>query len=342
MCFLITVSKKLSMLCLGIESTAHTFGIGIVDGKGRILANERDTYKPKLGWGIVPMEARQHHEKVAELVLKSALKASGKTMDEMDVIAFSQGPGLPPCLYAGLNFAVQLAEKTKKPLLGVNHCVAHIEIGRLATQLEDPVTLYVSGANTQVIAFVSGKYRIFGETQDIGIGNALDKFGREARLEFPYGPKIEQLAVGGKWITLPYVVKGMDLSFSGIVTEATKKLRQGDKMGDVCFSLQETMFAMLTEVVERALAHTGKREVLLTGGVAANNRLQAMLNVMCKERGGKFAVVPREYSGDNAAMIAWTGILAYNQGKNGVKPLNLKKAEILPRWRTDQVEVSWI
>ena len=326
-------------MCLGIESTAHTFGVGIADRDGKILANARDTYKPKIGWGIVPMEARKHHEEVAGDVLEQALEEAGKSLDEMDAIAFSQGPGLPPCLYAGLNFAVELSRKAKKPLIGVNHCVAHIEVGRLTTQLSNPVTLYVSGANTQTIAFVSGKYTIFGETQDIGIGNAMDKFGRGAKLEFPYGPKIEQLAKGGKWIGLPYVVKGMDLSFSGIVTEATKKLGQGEKMSDVCFSLQETMFAMLTEVVERALAHTGKEQVLLTGGVAANKRLQEMLDIMCDERGAEFAVVPREYSGDNAAMIAWTGILA---SKSGEKPLVAKKAEILPRWRTDQVDVTWI
>lgn len=327
------------MLCLGIESTAHTFGVGISDDKGTILANERDTYKPKIGWGIVPMDARKHHEEVAEKVLDQALETSGKKTGDIDVIAFSQGPGLPPCLYAGMNFSAGLAKKIKKPLIGVNHCIAHIEIGRLTTKLKDPVTLYVSGANTQTIAFVSGKYRIFGETQDIGIGNALDKFGRGAKLEFPYGPKIEQFARNGKWIGLPYVVKGMDLSFSGIVTEATKKLGQGNKMGDVCFSLQETMFAMLTEVVERALAHTGKNDVLLTGGVAANRRLQEMLGIMCRERGAKFAVVPHEYSGDNGAMIAWTGLLAF---RSRVKPLDLKKTEVLPRWRTDQVEVSWL
>jgi N6-L-threonylcarbamoyladenine synthase/protein kinase Bud32 len=232
-----------------------------------------------------------------------------------------------------------LSKRIKKPLIGVNHCVAHIEVGRLTTKLNDPVTLYVSGANTQVIAFVSGKYRIFGETQDIGIGNALDKFGREANLEFPYGPKIEKLAKGGNWIQLPYVVKGMDLSFSGIITEATKKLKQGNAMEDVCFSLQETTFAMLTEVVERAMAHTGKNEALLTGGVAANGRLQEMLGTMCRERGGKFAVVPMEYSGDNGAMIAWMGMLGC---KSGQKPLDPDKAEILPRWRTDEVEVKWI
>jgi universal protein Kae1 len=327
------------MLCLGIESTAHTFGSGIADGKGKILSNVRDTYKPKSGWGIIPMEARKHHEDVSGNVLEESLSEAGKSLEDIDVIAFSQGPGLPPCLYAGINFSLGLSKRISKPLMGVNHCVAHIEIGRLTTRLKDPVTLYVSGANTQVIAFVSDRYRVFGETQDIGIGNALDKFGRQAKLEFPYGPKIEQQARGGKWISLPYVVKGMDLSFSGIVTEATKKLGKGISMHDVCYSLQETTFAMLTEVVERALAHTGKEEVLLTGGVAANRRLQEMLDIMCRERGAEFAVVPGEYSGDNAAMIAWTGILACN---SGAKPLVAKKAEILPRWRTDQVDITWM
>jgi len=327
------------MICLGIESTAHTFGAGICDDRGRMLANRRDTYKPKKGWGIVPMDARKHHEDVADKVLDGALEEAGKALDDIGILAFSRGPGLPPCLYAGLNFSVGLAKKLKKPLFGVNHCVAHIEIGRLTTKLKDPVTLYVSGANTQVIAHTGGRYRIFGETQDIGIGNALDKFGREADLSFPYGPEIEKRASGGRWLGMPYVVKGMDLSFSGIITEATKKLNEGDKLKDVCYSLQESMFAMVTEVIERALAHTGKSEVLLTGGVAANKRLAEMVGIMCRERGAKSAVVPWEYSGDNGAMIAWAGVLAHRSGQ---KPLGLKKASVLPRWRTDEVETRWI
>ncbi len=327
------------MICLGIESTAHTFGMSVVDDKGNVLSNVKDTYKPKAGWGIIPMDARKHHEEIADSLLKNALEKAGKGEEDIDIISFSQGPGLPPCLYAGMNFSVELAKRLGKPLIGVNHCIAHIEIGRLTTKLKDPVTLYVSGANTQIIAHVSGKYRVFGETQDIGIGNALDKFGREAGLEFPHGPKIEVHAKGGKWIGLPYVVKGMDLSFSGIVTDATRKLKQGESLRDVCFSLQETTFAMVTEVIERALAHTGKNEVLLTGGVAANKRLTGMVDIMCRERGAKSAAVPWEYCMDNAAMIAWTGIV---QHKAGHAPLDLEKVEVLPRWRTDDVDVVWI
>ncbi len=271
------------MLCLGIESTAHTFGVGIVSDKGEILANSRDIYKPEMGWGIKPMEAAKHHEEVSEKILNDAIKSAKINLDDIDIISFSQGPGLPPCLHAGKNFAVNLSKKTGKILFGVNHPVAHIEIGKITTKCNDPVVLYVSGGNTQVISLVDKKYRIFGETQDIGIGNALDKFGREVGLDFPGGPKIEELAKKGKWVDLPYTVKGMDLIFSGITTEAIKKVNSGQKLEDVCFSLQETSFSMLTEVTERAMAHINKSELLLTGGVAANKRLHEMLEIMCNE-----------------------------------------------------------
>ena len=325
-------------ICLGIESTAHTFGIGIVDSSGKVLANLNSIYRPERGYGILPKEASEHHSKKALETIKKALEEARIRFKDLDLIAFSQGPGLPPCLRVGAVIARILAMKLKLPIIGVNHCIAHIEIGRLVNKVKDPVTLYVSGGNTQILAFVSGKYRVFGETQDIGIGNALDKFGRETGLEFPAGPKIEELAKKGNWIELPYVVKGMDLSFSGILTECLKKYESGFKIEDLCFSLQETYFSMLTEVVERALAHTGKKEVLLTGGVAANKRLQEMLSIMCNERGAKFYVVPKEFAGDNGAMIAWTGLLAYKSGKKQ----KIEETEIKPKWRTDEVEVKWL
>jgi N6-L-threonylcarbamoyladenine synthase/protein kinase Bud32 len=174
---------------------------------------------------------------------------------------------------------------------------------------------------------------------DSGIGNALDKFGRAVGLDFPQAPKIEQLAKGGEWVELPYVVKGMDLSFSGIVTECIKKHKQGAKLEDVCYSIQEVFFSMLTEVTERALAHLGKDQVLLTGGVAANQRLQEILATMCKERGAKFQVVPKEFAGDCGANISWTGLLFYESSK---KSLNSTEANILPRWRTDDVDIPWL
>lgn len=325
------------MICLGIESTAHTFGIGIADDKGKIIANERDTYKPKSGWGIVPMDAGNHHKRAAPQVLEKALEKAKLGMKDIDLIAYSRGPGLPPCLYKGMEFAQALSKKHSLPLVGVNHCIAHIEIGRLTTGLKDPVVVYVSGANTQIISFSEGKYRVFGETMDVGLGNALDKFGREMGLDFPQAPEIEKIAREGKWIELPYVVKGMDLSFSGILTSAINKVKKGEKLENACYSIQEVFFSMLTEVTERALAHLGKEQVLLTGGVAANKRLQEMLDTMASERKGSFAAVPREYSGDQGAMIAWTGILAHESGmKTKGRP------DVDSRWRTDDVEIGWI
>jgi universal protein Kae1 len=323
----------MSMICLGIESTAHTFGIGIVSDKGKILSNVWDMYRPPEGWGIKPAEAAQHHRKVCREVLEKSLSSAGVSLKDINLVAFSQGPGLPPCLKEGLAFAKDVSKG--KPLVGVNHCIAHVEIGKLCTGVKDPVTLYVSGANTQVLAFAEGRYRCFGETMDIGIGNALDKFGRAVRLEFPAGPKIETLAQKGHYLELPYVVKGMDLSFSGIITEALTRRKKGESLENLCYSLQETLFAMLTEVTERAMAHTGKSELLLTGGVAANSRLQEMLGIMCRERGAQFHTVPKEFAGDCGANIAWLGIL-HHKSRMKTKP------GVLPRQRTDEVDVRWI
>ena len=322
------------MISLGIEGTAHTFGIGIVKD-GSVLANAKDVYKPEKG-GIHPAEAKEHHERVKQEVLEDALEQAGILLEDIDIIAYSAGPGLPPCLKVCLDFAKELSEKAKKPLIEVNHCIAHIEIGKLLTKADDMITLYVSGGNTQVIGFASGRYRVFGETQDIAIGNAIDTFIREIGLGHPGGPIFDKLAKKGKYIELPYVVKGMDLSFSGILTSALQKYKSGIKIEDICFSFQETCYAMLTEVTERALAHTGKNEVLLTGGVAASQRLQNMLRIMCEERGARFFVCPKEFAGDNGAMIAYTGLLAYKPGQASKKP------DFYQKWRTDDVEVRWI
>jgi N6-L-threonylcarbamoyladenine synthase len=306
----------------------NTFGVGIVDDK-KILANEKSVYIPKKGFGIIPKEAAQHHADVAAEVLRKALVPK-----DVDLVAFSSGPGLPQCLRIGAVFARALALKYKKPLVSVNHCIAHIEIGKLMTQAKDPVILYLSGGNTQVIAYTGGRYRIFGETEDIPIGNALDNLARGLKLEMPGGPKIETLAKSGNYIELPYVVKGMDLSFAGLTTEAVKRFEKGTNAEDVAYSFQETCFAMLTEVTERAVAHTDKEEVLLVGGVAANKRLQEMLRIMTEERGAKFFVVPQEYAGDNGANIAVTGILAHERGYD----VSVEKSQIKQKWRIDEVE----
>src|SRR4030066_280984 len=208
--------------CLGIESSADDFGVGIATFDGEILANQSDGYIPTEG-GIHPREAARHHAEVADKVLNQALSKAGIKPRDLAVIAFSQGPGLGPSLRTGATVARVSASFLGIPLVGVNHSIAHIEIGKLETGACDPVTLYVSGGNTIVAAFASGRYRVFGETLDIALGNCLDVFAREAGLKqkkgMPLGASLEQLAVDGKTlVSLPYVVKGMDISLSGLLT----------------------------------------------------------------------------------------------------------------------------
>lgn len=330
-------------LCLGIESTADDFSVGVVAFNGEVLANVISAYISEKG-GIHPREAAQHHSQVAGSVLEEAFERAGVKPEDIDVVAFSQGPGMGPCLRTGATAARALASYLGVPLVGVNHCVAHVEVGKLVTGAEDPVTLYVSGGNTIVAAYDAGRYRVFGETLDIAVGNCLDSFALEAGLRqrkgMPFGAMVEQLASKGEnLVPLPYSVKGMDLSFSGLLTAAVQLLHSGKyRLEDLCYSLQEIAFSMLTEVTERALAHTEKPEILLTGGVAANRRLQVMLETVAKEHGAKFCVVPKQYALDNGAMIAWTGVLAYRSGIT----VPIEESLVKPKWRLDDVDVPWV
>ncbi len=327
------------MIALGIEGTAWSLSVGVVDEKD-VIVLESDPYVPESG-GIHPREAAQHHsERMGPLLKRVFLKLGerGIEPEDIDVVAFSQGPGMGPCLRVVATAARVLALKLKKPLVGVNHCLAHVEVGRWKCGVKNPVTLYVSGGNSQVIARRGRRYRVFGETLDIGVGNAIDKLARHMGLKHPGGPRIERLAREGKrYYELPYVVKGMDFSFSGLVTAAKKLYDSGVRKEDVAFSFQETAFAMLTEVTERALAYLGLDEVLIAGGVGANARLREMLSIMCEDRGAKFHAPPRELMGDNGAMIAYTGLLMYRHGIG----TTLEESFVRPDFRIEEVEVVW-
>jgi N6-L-threonylcarbamoyladenine synthase/protein kinase Bud32 len=322
------------MLCLGIEGTAEKLGAGIVSSDGEVRANVVKHHTPKEG--IHPREAAQHHADNLPKVIKEALNDADCSLEEIDVVAFSQGPGLGPCLRTAAIAARTISLSKNIPIVGVNHCISHLEIGRLATTAKDPVMLYVSGGNTQVIAFEGGRYRVFGETLDIALGNCLDQFTRKMGLGFPGGPVVERLAAKGKYISLPYVVKGMDMSFSGLLTAAVKAA-ENHRVEDVCRGLQETAFAMCVEVTERAMAHTGKEEVLLAGGVVANRRLQKMVRTMAEERSAGFFVPEKSLLGDNGAMIAWLGLLMHQAGVRQT----VEDTVVKQRFRTDEVDVVW-
>lgn len=231
----------------------------------------------------------------------------------------------------------------KKPLIPVNHCIGHIEMGRMITKAIDPVILYVSGGNTQIIAYSQKRYRIFGETLDIAVGNCLDRFARIIGLSNDPSPgfNIEQYAKrGSNYIELPYTVKGMDVSFSGILSFAEGIANSHIySKEDLCYSLQETIFAMLVEITERAMAHVGSQEVMIVGGVGCNLRLQEMMGLMAGQRGAKMHATDERFCIDNGLMIACAGIEMYKSSPAAAIPI--EKATCSQRYRTDVVDVTW-
>lgn len=343
-CGLFYLSSLSMTIAIGFEGSANKLGIGIIKD-GVVLSNARTTYITPPGEGFLPRDTAKHHRENIIDILKRSLKEANVTPQEIDCICYTKGPGMGAPLVSVAIVARTVAQLWKKPLVAVNHCIGHIEMGRLVTGAVNPAVLYVSGGNTQVIAYLERRYRIFGETIDIAVGNCLDRFARVLKLSNDPSPgyNIEQMAKRGKkLIDLPYTVKGMDVSFSGILSYiesmAPKLLESGDcTPEDLCFSLQETVFAMLVETTERAMAHCGSSEVLIVGGVGCNKRLQEMMGIMAKERGAKLYATDERFCIDNGAMIAQAGWEMFRAGH--VTPL--EECTCTQRFRTDEVEVTW-
>ena len=356
-CVLVHDLEAEKMIALGLEGSANKLGVGIIShppGKpAQILSNIRHTFISPPGEGFLPKDTAKHHRQhIVPLVLR-ALRETGRTPKDIDVICYTKGPGMGAPLQSVAVAARTLALLWGKELVGVNHCVGHIEMGRSITGAENPVVLYVSGGNTQVIAYAEQRYRIFGEALDIAVGNCLDRFARTLGISNDPAPgyNIEQMAQKGeRLMELPYGVKGMDCSFSGILASVDGlaemvKGEQGmrDTNGetitreDLCFSLQETVYAMLVEITERAMAHTGSSEVLMVGGVGCNERLQEMMGLMARDRGGSVFATDERFCIDNGIMIAHAGLLAYEMGFRTA----LEDSTCTQRFRTDEVWINW-
>uniref|UniRef100_A0A8P4KM24 N(6)-L-threonylcarbamoyladenine synthase n=1 Tax=Dicentrarchus labrax TaxID=13489 RepID=A0A8P4KM24_DICLA len=297
---------------IGFEGSANKIGIGIIRD-GEVLSNPRRTYITPPGQGFMPSDTARHHRAVILTVLKEALEQAGLKPADIDCVAYTKGPGMGAPLVTVALVARTVAQLWGKPLLGVNHCIGHIEMGRLITKANNPTVLYVSGGNTQISNDPSPGYNI------------------------------EQMAKrGSQYVELPYTVKGMDVSFSGILSyieEVSHKMLSSGQCAaeDLCFSLQETLFSMLVEITERAMAHCGSQEVLIVGGVGCNLRLQEMMGVMCKERGAKLFATDERFCIDNGAMIAQAGWEMFRSGQ----VTELEDSWITQRYRTDEVEVTW-
>lgn len=352
-------------LALGLEGSANKLGVGVIkhnigalslENRAEVLSNVRDTYVSPPGEGFLPRDTARHHRNWAVRIIKRALIDAKVKGIDLDCICFTQGPGMGAPLQSVVMAARTLAQLWNLPLVGVNHCVGHIEMGREITGAQNPVVLYVSGGNTQVIAYLKQRYRIFGETLDIAIGNCLDRFARTLKIPNDPAPgyNIEQMAKKGKHLVpLPYTVKGMDMSMSGILGyidgvakdmfgagESMKDADTGEPITaeDLCFSLQETLFSMLVEITERAMAHVQSNQVLIVGGVGSNERLQEMMALMVKDRkNGSVYSTDERFCIDNGIMIAHAGLLAYRMGQTN----ELNDTVCTQRFRTDEVFVEW-
>ncbi|THW10585.1 peptidase M22, glycoprotease [Aureobasidium pullulans] len=240
-------------ISIGLEGSANKLGVGVIlhpstqadspqtqqapskhdSPPVQILSNLRHTYVSPPGSGFLPKDTAAHHRRWVVRLVKQAMKQARVSVDDIDCICFTKGPGMGAPLGAVAVAARMLSLLWSKPLVGVNHCVGHIEMGRAITGAQNPVVLYVSGGNTQIIAYSAQRYRIFGEALDIAVGNCLDRFARVLAISNDPAPgyNIEQMAKKGKvLVELPYAVKGMDVSFSGIlarIEELAKKLEAG-------------------------------------------------------------------------------------------------------------------
>jgi glycoprotease/Kae1 family metallohydrolase len=323
------------MLVMGIESSAHTFGVGIVKN-GNVLANEKVMYDVGTK-GIIPSKVAEFHFKNAGKVVRRAVKKAGISIRDIEGIGYTKGPGIGPCLQIGQLAAKTIANRLGINIVPINHAVAHAEITRHEAGLSDPVVLYVSGGNSQILKIVNGRekrYRILGETFDVGIGNMLDSFARSMKLNPAWGSTVARLAVNGSYVEMPYTVKGMDFAFTGLLTYAIEQSKN-KKIEDLCYSLQETAFAMLCEATERALLLTNSRELCVCGGVAQSSRLKEMLTTVCKEHGMKFGYARDEFNADNGAMIAFVAERMLNEGHHA----SLENCDIRQRYRIDAAVV---
>lgn len=353
-------------LALGMEGSANKLGVGVIrhekgplgaENRAQILSNIRNTYNAPPGQGFLPRDTARHHRNWVVRLIKQAIEQAGVKVQDLDCLCFTQGPGMGAPLQSVVIAARTLSQLWNVPLVGVNHCIGHIEMGREITGAQNPVVLYVSGGNTQIIAYSRQRYRIFGETLDIAIGNCLDRFARTLHISNDPSPgfNIEQLAKKGKHLVeLPYTVKGMDLSMSGILEyvdslahdlfagKRTKHLVDEDDgepitVEDLCFSLQENLFSMLVEITERAMAHVNSNQVLIVGGVGCNKRLQEMMGVMASDRNGSIFATDERFCIDNGIMIAHAGLLAYRVGHR----TTLEDSVCRQKFRTDDVFVKW-
>ncbi|WLR58198.1 tRNA (adenosine(37)-N6)-threonylcarbamoyltransferase complex transferase subunit TsaD [Guptibacillus hwajinpoensis] len=323
-------------LILGIETSCDETAVAIVrNGKEvltNVVASQIESHK-RFG-GVVPEIASRHHVEQMTLILEEALDEANVTMDDIDGIAVTEGPGLVGALLIGVNTAKALAFAHQKPLIGTHHIAGHIYANQLIAELTYPLlALVVSGGHTELVYMPSeGEFEVIGETRDDAAGEAYDKVARTLQLPYPGGPHIDRLAAEGEEsVPLPraWLEKGSyDFSFSGLKSAVintvhnAKQRNEELKPEDLAASFQASVVEVLVTKTLRAAKEYGVKQVVLAGGVAANKGLRSSLTEAFNDSETELVIPPLYYCTDNAAMIAAAGTIAYRKGKRSSLQLN--------------------
>lgn len=323
--------KEEKTLILAIESSCDETAAAVVaDGReimSNIISSQIDIHT--LYGGVVPEIASRHHLENINAVTDKALKTAGVTLDDIDAIAVTKGPGLVGALVIGIAHAKALAFAAGKPLIGVNHMQGHISAAYIENkELEPPfMSLVVSGGHTAIVEVTDyNKCEILGETRDDAAGEAFDKVARVIGLGYPGGPKIDKVSDEGDPEAIEFkrvmLEKGSyDFSFSGIKTQVLNYVNSEKQAGreinpkDVAAGFQQAVIDVIVAKSVEAAVSEKRDKIVMAGGVSANKHLRAAMEEACKKEGIKLYVPSPIYCTDNAAMIGCAAYYKYIRGE---------------------------
>ncbi len=330
------------MLILGIESSCDETAASVAyfgeNGEKKILSNAVASQVEihSLYGGVVPEIAGRAHSEAICPIVTEALEKSGKTVNDIDVVAVTSNPGLVGALLVGVSFAKSLAFSAGKPLVSVNHIKGHVAANYfLFPELKPPfLAMVVSGGHTSIIDVRSyTDFVTIGRTRDDAAGEAFDKVGRVMGLKYPCGAEMDKLASIGdaNAFKLPSAAISddtLDFSFSGLKTAVLNTLNSLEQKGesykkeDIAASFSASFCSSVEKKLGEALKRTGYKTMVLAGGVSANSHLRDTVSSLCKKRGVTLCMPPISLCGDNGAMIAAQGYYEYLAGNIASSDLN--------------------
>lgn len=336
------MQEKKDMYILGIESSCDETSVSVVKNGteeiATVISSQIDIHKD-FG-GVVPEIASRHHVKNITIVLEECLEKANMTMEQIDAIAITYGPGLIGSLLIGLEAVKTLAWLYQKPLIPVHHIAGHIYANSLVRPLKFPLlALVVSGGHTELIEMTDHyKFKKLGGTLDDAIGECYDKVARVMNLEYPGGPKLDKLSKEGKptyKLPIPLHDDSYNFSFSGlksaVINLAHNEKQRGEELrqADLAASFQKVAVESVVSKTKKAIEDKNIKYLIVAGGVAANQILRSEIEKLAEEEGIEMSVPPMKYCTDNAAMIAAAGYYAYLDGRVADLTLNSTSSAVL-------------